>query len=89
MTETDITIRPSDNYFVITAARRNDTMTRFVVGGTSDKVLAIDSAGNHVAGMVYGFASREEAQETYPNLQHGYPALKRILNRVHPIKKRK
>jgi len=57
---------PTDNYYVITAARRNDTMTRFVVGGTSNKTLAIDFAEHHVAGMVNGFASREEALETYP-----------------------
>tara|TARA_R100001510_G_scaffold48240_1_gene45898 strand:- start:19 stop:234 length:216 start_codon:yes stop_codon:yes gene_type:complete len=66
MTQEDIMTRPTDNYYVITAARRNDTMTRFVVGGTTNKTLAIDSAEHHVAGMIFGFTSREEALETYP-----------------------
>tara|TARA_R100001509_G_scaffold69257_1_gene38406 strand:- start:68 stop:283 length:216 start_codon:yes stop_codon:yes gene_type:complete len=66
MTQEDIMTRPTDKYYVITAARRNDTMTRFVVGGTTNKTLAIDSAEHHVAGMIFGFTSREEALETYP-----------------------
>ena len=66
MTADDIMTRPTDKYYVITAARRNDTMTRFVVGGTSNKTLAVDFAEHHVAGMVNGFASRDEALETYP-----------------------
>ena len=66
MNQEDIMTRPTDNYYVITASRRNDTMTRYVVGGTSNKPLAVDFAAHHVAGMVFGFTSREEALETYP-----------------------
>ena len=68
MTQEDIMTRPTDNYYVITASRRNDTMTRFVVGGTSNKTLAVDAAEHHVAGLVFGFASRAEALETYPEI---------------------
>ena len=68
MTETDITIRPSDSYYVVTAAMRSDTMTRWLVGGTASEQLALSIGERQVAGMVSGFASREEAVETYPEL---------------------
>ena len=68
MTETDIMTRPSDNYYVVCAARRSDTMTRWIVGGTASEQLALSSGERQVAGMVSGFASREEAIETYPEL---------------------
>ena len=68
MTETDITIRPSDNYYVVTAAMRSDTMTRWLVGGTASEQLALSIGERQVAGMVSGFASRDEAVETYPEL---------------------
>ena len=68
MTETDIMTRPSDNYYVVCAARRSDTMTRWIVGGTAREQLALSIGERQVAGMVSGFASREEAIETYPEL---------------------
>ena len=68
MTETDIMTRPSDNYYVVCAARRSDTMTRWMVGGTASEQLALSIGERQVAGMVSGFASREEAIETYPEL---------------------
>ena len=68
MTETDITIRPSDNYYVVTAAQRSDTMKRWSVGGTASEQLALSIGERQVAGMVSGFASREEAVEPYPEL---------------------
>lgn len=60
--------RPSDNYYVVCAARRSDTMTRWIVGGTASEQLALSIGERQVAGMVSGFASREEAIETYPEL---------------------
>ncbi len=68
MTETDIMTRPSDNYYVVCAARRSDTMTRWIVGGTASEQLALSIGERQVAGMVSGFASREEAIETYHEL---------------------
>ena len=68
MTETDIMTSPSDNYYVVSAARRSDTMTRWIVGGTASEPLALSIGERQVAGMVSGFASREEAIETYPEL---------------------
>ena len=68
MTETDIMTRPSYNYYVVCAARRSDTMTRWIVGGTASEQLALSIGERQVAGMVSGFASREEAIETYPEL---------------------
>ena len=68
MTETAIMTRPSDNYYVVCAARRSDTMTRWIVGGTASEQLALSIGERQVAGMVSGFASREEAIETYPEL---------------------
>ena len=68
MTETDIMTRPSDNYYVVSAARRSDTMTRWLVGGTASEQLALSIGERQGAGMVSGFASREEAVETYPEL---------------------
>ena len=68
MTETDIMTRPSDNYYVVSAARRSDTMTRWLVGGTASEQLALSIGERQVAGMVSGFASREAAVEPYPEL---------------------
>ena len=68
MTETDIMTLPSDNYYVVSAAMRSDTMTRWLVGGTASEQLALSIGERQVAGMVSGFASREEAVETYPEL---------------------
>jgi len=67
MTETDIMTRPSDNYYVVTAAQR-DATRRWIVGGTASEQLALSIGERQVAGMVSGFASREEAVETYPEL---------------------
>jgi hypothetical protein len=52
----------------VCAARRSDTMTRWIVGGTASEQLALSIGERQVAGMVSGFASREEAIETYPEL---------------------
>ena len=68
MTQEDIMTRPSDNYYVVTAAQRSDTMKRWIVGGTASEQLALSIGERQVAGMVSGFASREEAVETYPEL---------------------
>ena len=59
--------RPSDNYYVVTAAQR-DATRRWIVGGTASEQLALSIGERQVAGMVSGFASREEAVETYPEL---------------------
>jgi len=67
MTETDIMTRPSDSYYVVTAAQR-DATRRWIVGGTASEQLALSIGERQVAGMVSGFASREEAVETYPEL---------------------
>jgi len=68
MTETDTMTRPSDSYYVVTAATRPDPMRRWLVGGTASEQLALSIGERQVAGMVSGFASREEAVETYPEL---------------------
>ena len=68
MTETDIMTRPSENYYVVRAARRSDTLTRWLVGGTASEQLALSIGERQGAGMVSGFASREEAVETSPEL---------------------
>ena len=68
MTEIDIMTRPSDSYYVVTAATRSDSMRRWLMGGTASEQLALSFGERAVAGMVSGFASREEAIETYPEL---------------------
>tara|TARA_R100001591_G_C4287184_1_gene166777 strand:- start:46 stop:312 length:267 start_codon:yes stop_codon:yes gene_type:complete len=67
MTKEDIMTRPTDNYYVVTAAQR-DATRRWIVGGTASEQLALSIGERQVAGMVSGFASREEAVETYPEL---------------------
>ena len=67
MTETDIMTRPSDSYYVVPAAQRA-APRRWIVGGTASEQLALSIGERQVAGMVSGFASREEAVETYPEL---------------------
>ena len=68
MTEIDIMTRPSDSYSVVTAATRSDPMRRWLMGGTASEQLALSIGERAVAGMVSGFASRDEAVETYPEL---------------------
>ena len=68
MTEIDIMTCPSDSYYVVTAATRSDPMRRWLMGGTASEQLALSIGERAVAGMVSGFASRDEAVETYPEL---------------------
>ena len=68
MTETDIMTRPSDTYFVVTAAHYGDTTKRWLVAGTASQSEAVTLGERQVAGMVSGFANRAEALETYPDL---------------------
>ena len=60
--------RPTDTYYVVTAATYPDPTRRWIVGGTASEQLALSIGERQVAGMVSGFASREEAVETYPEL---------------------
>jgi len=69
MTKEDIMTRPTDNYYVVTAASRADSMSRVLVGGTVNKPLALAIGEQQIAGMVSGFASRAEALETYPEMR--------------------
>ena len=68
MTQEDIMIRPTDKYYVVTAATYPDPTRRWIVGGTASEQLALSIGERQVAAMVSGFASREEAVETYPEL---------------------
>ena len=60
--------RPSDTYFVVTAATYPDPTRRWIVGGTASQTEAVTLGERQVAGMVSGFADRAEALETYPEL---------------------
>jgi len=68
MTQEDIMIRPTDNYYVVTAAHYGDTTKRWVVAGTASQTEAVTLGERQIAGMVSGFANRAEALETYPDL---------------------
>jgi len=68
MTATDIMTRPSDTYFVVTAATYPDPTRRWIVGGTASQTEAVTLGERQIAGMVSGFANRAEALETYPEL---------------------
>tara|TARA_Y100001951_G_scaffold80593_1_gene68594 strand:- start:257 stop:646 length:390 start_codon:yes stop_codon:yes gene_type:complete len=68
MTQEDIMTRPTDTYYVVTAATYPDPTRRWIVGGTASEQLALSIGERQVAAMVSGFASREEAIETYPEL---------------------
>lgn len=68
MTENDIMTRPTDTYFVVTAASYADSMTRWLVGGGSDQQQAIAIAESVVSGVVDGFTDKAEAFESYPEL---------------------
>lgn len=68
MTANDIMTRPTDTYFVVTAASYADPMTRWLVGGSESEKMAIALGESQVSGMVDGFTDKAEAFESYPEL---------------------
>jgi len=76
MTANDIMTRPTDTYFVVTAALYSDPLTRWTVGGGSNKGQAISIASSVQSGVVDGFASETEAFESFPELA---PASERVF----------
>lgn len=67
MTANDIMTRPTDTYFVVTAALYSDPLTRWTVGGGSNKEQAISIASSVQSGVVDGFGSETEALESFPS----------------------
>ena len=78
MTETDITIRPSDNYYVVTAAQRSDTMKRWIVGGTASEQLALSILS---AQPFEGEAQRKDAPAAATRTWISSAAARRFSNR--------
>jgi len=76
MTANDIMTRPTDTYFVVTAALYSDPLTRWTVGGGSNREQAISIASSVQSGVVDGFASETEAFESFPELA---PASERVF----------